>query len=106
MRQSTHSPQMTSTFRTRGHSSAGLATDNRKTRSQVARLARVKATAERQNAVSAELLQAVHARDTFIAIAAHELRNAMTPIHGHVEYMLAIGRHRDDRGYPKAVIIG
>lgn len=105
MRQSTHSPQMTSTFRTRGHSSAELATDNRKTRAQVARLARVKATAERQNAVSAELLQAVHARDTFIAIAAHELRNAMTPIHGHVEYMLTIGRQRDDRGYPKAVII-
>ena len=27
----------------------------------------------------AELTQAVHARDAFIAIAAHELRNPMTP---------------------------
>ena len=53
----------------------------------------------------AELTQAVHARDAFKAIAAHELRNAMTPILGHVEYMQTIGRQRDDRGYPKAVII-
>ena len=52
----------------------------------------------------AELIQAVRARDTFIAIAAHELRNPMTPILGHIEYMLAIGR-RADNGYPEAVII-
>jgi two-component system, OmpR family, sensor kinase len=49
-------------------------------------------------------MQAVHARDTFIAIAAHELRNPMTPILGHVEHMLAISRHPDS-GYPDAVII-
>ena len=52
----------------------------------------------------AERLQAVRARDTFIAIAAHELRNPMTPIFGHIEYMLAI-RRRADSGYPEAVII-
>ena len=52
----------------------------------------------------AELIQAVRARDTFIAIAAHELRNPMTPILGHIEYVLAIGR-RPDSGYPEAVII-
>jgi two-component system OmpR family sensor kinase len=96
---------MTSAFGTQSHPSAELATANRKAGAQFARLARVKAAAESQNAVSAELIKAVHARDTFIAIAAHELRNAMTPILGHVEYMLAIGRHRDDSGYPKAVII-
>jgi two-component system OmpR family sensor kinase len=96
---------MTSAFGTRSHPSAELATANRKAHAQFARLARVKAAAESQNAVSAELIQAVHARDTFIAIAGHELRNAMTPILGHVEYMLAIGRHRDYSGYPKAVII-
>ena len=30
----------------------------------------------------AELTEAVAARDTFIAVAAHELRNPMTPILG------------------------
>jgi signal transduction histidine kinase len=53
----------------------------------------------------AELLQAVHARDAFIAIAAHELRNPMTPILGRVEHMVALGRRRDS-GYPEAVIVG
>jgi len=60
--------------------------------------------AERDARLVAELIQAVRARDTFIAIAAHELRNPMTPILGHIEYMLAIGR-RPDSGYPEAVII-
>ena len=37
----------------------------------------------------AELTEAVAARDTFIAVAAHELRNPMTPILGQVELLLA-----------------
>src|SRR5437588_12662354 len=61
--------------------------------------------AEGQHApLVAELTQAVRARDAFIAIAAHELRNPMTPILGHIQYILLIGR-RPDSGYPKAVII-
>jgi two-component system OmpR family sensor kinase len=37
----------------------------------------------------AELVEAVAARDTFIALAAHELRNPMTPMIGHVDLLLA-----------------
>lgn len=37
----------------------------------------------------AELSEAVAARDTFIAIAAHELRNPMTPILGQIDLLLA-----------------
>jgi signal transduction histidine kinase len=37
----------------------------------------------------AELTEAVTARDTFIAVAAHELRNPMTPILGQLELLLA-----------------
>jgi signal transduction histidine kinase len=40
----------------------------------------------------AELEAAVRARDEFIAIAAHELRNPMTPILGYVEHILAVSR--------------
>lgn len=39
-----------------------------------------------------ELRQAVRARDDFIAIAAHELRNPMTPIAGLAELALAAAR--------------
>ena len=35
-----------------------------------------------------ELTAAVEARDTFIAIAAHELRNPMTPIIGQIDLLL------------------
>lgn len=42
----------------------------------------------------AELLAAVDARDTFIAVAAHELRNPMTPIIGQVELLLNAVRAR------------
>jgi signal transduction histidine kinase len=38
------------------------------------------------------LAEAVAARDTFIAVAAHELRNPMTPIIGQVELLLAAVR--------------
>jgi len=37
----------------------------------------------------AELCEAVAARDAFLAIAAHELRNPMTPILGQVDLLLA-----------------
>jgi two-component system, OmpR family, sensor kinase len=40
----------------------------------------------------AELIRAVRARDEFIAIAAHELRNPMTPILGYAEHMLSVVR--------------
>ena len=37
----------------------------------------------------AELTEAVAARDAFIAVAAHELRNPMTPIIGQIELLLS-----------------
>ncbi len=47
------------------------------------------------------LRSAVQARDDFIAIAAHELRNPMTPIASQVELLLAAAR----RGEPQAVLL-
>ena len=37
---------------------------------------------------NAELTAAVAARDTFIAVAAHELRNPMTPMIGQIDLLL------------------
>lgn len=37
---------------------------------------------------NAELTEAVAARDTFIAVAAHELRNPMTPMMGQIDLLL------------------
>src|SRR4051794_10365759 len=37
---------------------------------------------------NAELMEAVAARDTFIAVAAHELRNPMTPMIGQIDLLL------------------
>jgi two-component system OmpR family sensor kinase len=54
--------------------------------------------------LSLELTQAVHARDAFIAIAAHELRNPMTPILGYVEHILSVGRRRESE-CPEAIIV-
>lgn len=45
-------------------------------------------TAEDMRDRIAELTEAVAARDTFIAVAAHELRNPMTPIIGHIDLLL------------------
>jgi signal transduction histidine kinase len=53
----------------------------------------------------AELMQAVYARDAFIAIAAHELRNPMTPMLGYVEHFLSVAR-RPESECPKAIIVG
>src|SRR5215469_1330418 len=52
----------------------------------------------------AELTRAVHARDAFIAIAAHELRNPMTPMLGYVEHILSVGR-RPETECAKAIIV-
>jgi two-component system, OmpR family, sensor kinase len=52
----------------------------------------------------AELRQAVHARDAFIAIAAHELRNPMTPMLGYVEHTLSIAR-RPESKCPATIIV-
>jgi len=52
----------------------------------------------------AQLTRAVHARDEFIAIAAHELRNPMTPILGYVEHMLAVGR-RPEIDCPETIVV-
>jgi len=41
----------------------------------------------------AELEDELQARDDFLAIAAHELRNPMTPISARVELLLARARH-------------
>lgn len=43
---------------------------------------------ERLRRQNAELAAAVEARDTFIAVAAHELRNPMQPIIGQIELLL------------------
>jgi two-component system, OmpR family, sensor kinase len=45
----------------------------------------------------ADLTQAVQARDAFIAIAAHELRNPMTPMLGYVEHILSVGRRPESK---------
>jgi two-component system, OmpR family, sensor kinase len=53
----------------------------------------------------AELIQAVWARDAFIAIAAHELRNPMTPMLGYVEHILSVAR-RPESKCPATIIAG
>jgi two-component system OmpR family sensor kinase len=54
--------------------------------------------------VVAQLTQAVHARDAFIAIAAHELRNPMTPMLGYVEHILSVARHPESE-CPEAIVV-
>jgi signal transduction histidine kinase len=49
---------------------------------------------------NAELAEAVAARDAFIAVAAHELRNPMTPMLGQVDLLLLglrAGKHSPDQ---------
>ena len=52
-----------------------------------------------------ELRQAVRARDDFIAIAAHELRNPMTPIIGVAELALAAARKAEGTCPPRVMIL-
>jgi two-component system, OmpR family, sensor kinase len=47
-----------------------------------------RATLEELQQRNAELAAAVAARDTFIAVAAHELRNPMTPMIGQIDLLL------------------
>jgi two-component system, OmpR family, sensor kinase len=47
-----------------------------------------RATLEELQQRNAELIKAVAARDTFIAVAAHELRNPMTPMLGQIDLLL------------------
>lgn len=61
------------------------------------------ASAEELRAAVAELRAAVRARDDFIAIAAHELRNPMTPIAGQVQLLLAAARRG---GAPPRLVSG
>lgn len=53
----------------------------------------------------AELREAVRARDEFIAIAAHELRNPMTPMLGWIERLLIAAR-RPETGCPALIVAG
>src|ERR1700712_4434979 len=53
----------------------------------------------------AQLRQAVRARDDFIAIAAHELRNPMTPILGVAELALAAAQSCDGQCPPRITIL-
>lgn len=52
-----------------------------------------------------ELQLAVRARDEFLSIAAHELRNPMTPLLGQVEVLLAVAR-RPGSSFPEPIVAG
>ena len=52
-----------------------------------------------------DLRQAVRARDDFIAIAAHELRNPMTPIVGVAELALISARKAEGRCPPRVIFL-
>jgi len=52
-----------------------------------------------------ELRQAVRARDDFIAIAAHELRNPMTPILGVAELALTAARNANPPLPPRVTVL-
>ena len=65
-------------------------------------------TADRETPLEdriAELEAELRARDDFLAIAAHELRNPMTPIRGRVELLLARAR-RAPETVPKPIVRG
>jgi two-component system, OmpR family, sensor kinase len=68
-------------------------------RAQVVELVTENAKLSRENAA---LREAVAARDTFLAVAAHELRNPMTPIRGRVQLLRRMLRKSaDDAFMPK-----
>ena len=67
----------------------------RQGRTAVGRIPRAKGPRVREAALAArvaELEAELHARDDFLAIAAHELRNPMTPISARLELLLARAR--------------
>ena len=51
------------------------------------------------------LRQAVRARDDFIAIAAHELRNPMTPLLSVADLALAAARTAEDTCPPRVTML-
>jgi two-component system OmpR family sensor kinase len=51
------------------------------------------------------LREAVRARDDFIAIAAHELRNPMTPLSGLTELALAAARKAEGTCPPRVTVL-
>jgi two-component system OmpR family sensor kinase len=53
---------------------------------------------------NAELMEAVRARDEFLAIAAHELRNPITPILGQIQLLLRAAR--SGRASPERILQG
>jgi signal transduction histidine kinase len=53
----------------------------------------------------AELQSAVQARDEFLSIAAHELRNPMTPLLGQIDVLLALAR-REGENCPPPIAAG
>lgn len=71
-------------------------TDTQERHDQSAELVRLRREVE-------ELRQSVRARDDFIAIAAHELRNPMTPVIGVAELALFAAR-KADKACPRRVI--
>ena len=81
-----------------------LATKFHRLNGKFARLRAPTALESQRARLAAELAQAVRARDEFIAIAAHELRNPMTPILGYAEHLLAVGR-RPEGECPEAIIV-
>jgi two-component system OmpR family sensor kinase len=69
---------------------------NRQDRRAVVRMPPTKGPTVRETALAArvaELEAELRARDDFLAIAAHELRNPMTPISARLELLLARARH-------------
>ena len=77
-------------------------------RTAVGRPPRAKGPRVRETALAArvaELEAELQARDDFLAIAAHELRNPMTPISARLELLLAKARHMSG-GVPAGLVHG
>ena len=77
-------------------------------RTAVGRTPPAKGPTARETALAAriaELEAELRARDDFLAIAAHELRNPMTPISARLELLLARARHMSE-GVPAGLVHG
>ena len=80
----------------------------RQGRTAVGGIPRAKGPRVREAALAArvvELEAELRARDDFLAIAAHELRNPMTPISARLELLLARARHMSE-GVPAGLVHG